>query len=76
LSKKVTDIQLQQKRGGTPLFLPPELIHRKNYDEKIDVWGLGCVLYHIISVKLIHLQLQLPFKGDSIDQVSHEILTK
>jgi serine/threonine protein kinase len=37
LSKKVSDLSFEQKRGGTPLFLPPELIYRKNYDEKIKL---------------------------------------
>ena len=46
MSKKYSELKYE-KRGGTPIFLPPELIYKKNYDEKIDVWGLGCVLFHL-----------------------------
>ena len=35
-------------RFSTPLFISPEIILNKSYDEKIDVWGLGCILYHMI----------------------------
>ena len=50
-SKKFIELQLKDtKRVGTPLYLPPELINNENYDEKIDIWGLGCVLYHMTQV--------------------------
>ena len=29
---------------GTPRYSAPELLRRERYDEKVDVWSLGCVL--------------------------------
>ena len=29
---------------GTPRYAAPELLRRERYDEKVDVWSLGCVL--------------------------------
>lgn len=29
---------------GTPFYLSPELVQGQGYDQKSDVWALGCVL--------------------------------
>eukprot|EP00899_Mesostigma_viride_P029183 jgi/Mesvir1/944/Mv17498-RA.1 len=36
---------------GTPYYLSPELCEDKPYNEKSDVWALGCVLYECCSLK-------------------------
>jgi hypothetical protein len=36
---------------GTPYYLSPELCENKPYNEKSDVWALGCVLYELASLK-------------------------
>ena len=32
---------------GTPYYLSPELCEEKPYNEKNDVWALGCLLYEM-----------------------------
>lgn len=35
--------------AGTPQYMCPELIHKKNYDPyKADVWSFGIMLYWIV----------------------------
>jgi len=37
---------------GTPFYLPPEMLDRKNYEHynfAIDIWMLGCVLYELCT---------------------------
>lgn len=44
---------------GTPLYLSPELIENRPYNEKTDLWSMGIILYELAS-------LRLPFRGDVI----------
>ena len=36
---------------GTPYYLSPEMCEEKPYNEKSDVWALGCVLYELCTLK-------------------------
>ena len=36
---------------GTPFYLSPEICEEKPYNEKSDVWALGCILYELITFK-------------------------
>ena len=42
---------------GTPTYSSPELINQTNYDYKVDIWAIGCTLYHLAN-------LDLPFLGN------------
>ena len=36
---------------GTPYYLSPEICNNKEYNEKSDVWALGCILYELCTFK-------------------------
>ncbi|CAN9501025.1 unnamed protein product [Ophioblennius macclurei] len=36
---------------GTPYYLSPEICENKPYNNKSDVWALGCVLYEMCTLK-------------------------
>jgi NIMA (never in mitosis gene a)-related kinase len=36
---------------GTPYYLSPELCEDQPYNEKSDVWALGCLLYEMCTLK-------------------------
>lgn len=47
VSKILGDLTLAKSRVGTPLYLAPELIKSKPYDNKVDIWAAGCVIYYM-----------------------------
>ncbi|KAK3864146.1 hypothetical protein Pcinc_030134 [Petrolisthes cinctipes] len=36
---------------GTPCYLSPELCQEKPYNQRSDVWALGCVLYEMLALR-------------------------
>ncbi|XP_019346933.1 serine/threonine-protein kinase Nek5 isoform X4 [Alligator mississippiensis] len=47
---------------GTPYYLSPEICENRPYNNKTDIWSLGCVLYELCTLK--H-----PFEGNNIHQL-------
>ena len=43
---------------GTPYYISPEMCEGKVYDEKSDIWAVGCILYEMAC-------LQKTFEGNS-----------
>ena len=41
---------------GSPLYMAPEVIERKSYNSKVDIWSLGVIAYMILAGKV-------PFNG-------------
>ena len=56
-------------RAGTLLYFPPEMIQKKSYDYKADMWALGCVLHSLVT-------REHPFAGNSTKQVCASILNR
>jgi aurora kinase, other len=64
--------QLRTTFCGTPLYLSPEILVGDSYDESVDIWALGIMLYEMVLgsgpfkiacsedlVKIIHDKIDL-----------------
>ncbi|XP_051566594.1 serine/threonine-protein kinase Nek5 [Myxocyprinus asiaticus] len=47
---------------GTPYYLSPEICESRPYNNKTDMWSLGCVLYELCT-------LRHPFEGSNLKQL-------
>jgi serine/threonine protein kinase len=59
--------ELLQTFYGTPLYLSPELLENKAYNEKTDIWSLGVLLYELCA-------LIPPFQAKSLLGLAKQVL--
>ncbi|NWW85676.1 NEK5 kinase, partial [Rhynochetos jubatus] len=50
---------------GTPYYLSPEICENRPYNNKTDIWSLGCVLYELCALK----HPVSTFEGNSLHQL-------
>jgi serine/threonine protein kinase len=68
VSRQVSeDTLMLQTHTGTPLYISPELLENKLYNERTDIWSLGVILYELCA-------LTTPFRGKSILQLAQSII--
>uniref|UniRef100_A0A915IG77 Protein kinase domain-containing protein n=1 Tax=Romanomermis culicivorax TaxID=13658 RepID=A0A915IG77_ROMCU len=53
---------------GTPYYISPEICEGKTYNEKSDVWALGCIFYEMAC-------LQKPFDGSNVPAMVNKIVS-
>ena len=51
---------------GTPYYASPEVWQDKPYDNRSDIWSLGCVMYEMIT-------LRPPFTASSMQELSIKV---
>jgi serine/threonine protein kinase len=52
---------------GTPYYISPEMCEGKGYDNKSDMWALGCIVYEMAC-------LQKTFEGSNLPALVNKIM--
>ncbi|XP_064645013.1 serine/threonine-protein kinase Nek8-like isoform X3 [Lineus longissimus] len=52
---------------GTPYYISPEMCEGKEYNDKSDIWALGCILYEMAC-------LQKTFEGSNLPALVNKIM--
>lgn len=50
-ARKLTKGKRLKQTIGTPFYMAPEIFNVNKYDEKVDLWSLGIVLYILLTGK-------------------------
>jgi len=51
---------------GTYEYMAPEIVHKKYYDYRVDIWALGVLLYELIHNKA-------PYVGRSMNEIKYSL---
>ena len=52
---------------GTPIYLAPEIINNIGHDEKIDIWGVGVLMFELLTG-------EAPWEGSDVQTVKKNII--
>jgi serine/threonine protein kinase len=69
ISRFFPEANLLNSVTGSPLYMSPEMCIGTGYNEKTDVWSLGCVIYYL-------LKGTYPYNGSNMFQLYYDIMDK
>lgn len=64
---KIAKNGLLYTQTGTPYYASPEVWKDQPYDEKSDIWSLGCVIYEMTA-------LQPPFQAEDMEGLFETVI--
>ncbi len=68
VSKQLNNInEYAQTQVGSMTYLAPEIINNKKYNNKVDIWSLGCIIHELCS-------LNFCFESPSIKELITKII--
>lgn len=41
---------IAKTQAGSPMFMAPEVLDGRTYTYKVDVWGMGCIVYEMMAL--------------------------
>lgn len=65
-SRKFDDSELLKTLCGSPLYMAPEIIKYKSYNNKSDIWSFGIIIYEILTG-------EMPYKANTVYELFKQI---
>ena len=73
MGKCITFNDRRSRHVGTSYYVPPETILGYDYDDKFDMWSLGCTIYEIITG---HVLFDIDKHNGNIDRYHLYLMTE
>jgi serine/threonine protein kinase len=70
LAKPFTDLNsgpCSSKFSGTPAYMAPEILQKKSYTEKVDIFAFGILIWEIFTRKI-------PYEGNELVDLKQRVL--
>ncbi len=69
-----SDTKFATTNVGTPFYMSPEMINEQKYNEKSDIWALGCLLFELAALSppfdaTNHLSLAVKINAGKFNRV-------
>ena len=52
ISKQLIGTKHAKTIGGTTNYMAPEILNGEKYDNKVDIWALGCIIYELCTLNI------------------------
>ena len=49
ISKQLNNTQFAKTQCGTPIYMAPEILRGEKYNNKVDIWSLGTIIYELCT---------------------------
>ena len=77
ISKQLNNYnEYAKSRAGTIRYMAPEIINGEKYNNKVDIWSLGCIIYELCTLNLCFDDGSLKTLMNKIVESKYETINK
>ena len=73
LTKKLkSENEYAKTQTGTLLYMAPEIVNDQKYNNKVDMWALGCIIYELCTLEFCFENTSIKKLIDTINESSNK----